>query len=57
MNYNEFIDELLALEKAKIEYIKSQKRRGSYFNIFQISIDIINKLIELGNQIRKLKKT
>ena len=57
MDYKEFQEEIIGLQKERIEYIKAEKKKGSYFTLFQISIDIVGRLFQLGKQIKSLKKT
>ena len=57
MEYKDFQEEIIALEKAKIEYVRREKMMGNYMNLFQIVIDILGRLFYLGKQIKNLKKT
>lgn len=53
MDYKEFQNKILALQKERREYIRKEKRRVNYMNLFQISINILGKLFHLIKELKK----
>ncbi len=56
MDYKDIYDKLLSLEREKIEYFEKEHKKEFYFSLFQISINIFNRLIYLRKLIKELKK-
>ena len=57
MDYKELYDKSLALEREKIEQVKTVANKRRYINLFNLSINIISNLNHVRKIIKKIKKT